>query len=385
MAKAAVNLRAKLANVFIWKTVDHGEARELLHEAIDILGDHDPLQAARLQNLLGRFEIENHDYARALAAFDAAVAQFGDRPQDQDEAVVALWLEIQLEGRALMHYFGNEPVRLMAVLADVSPVVEARGGPAQKQYLLTALLRGKLLQARNRVDEDIIATARAALAAAEEGCGGWHEVVEGTAAGGRDLEVGWKLYDLARCLVLHGDLDEAEEKLNATLATADRVHEAVLRLRCLSLLVLTALRRHDVVTVAALVPRALEAGAPAQWPEYEAMAMASLAWLAWCEGHSEEVEPRAEEALALWASTTGWQPVHWICLWPLIAVRLAARQVRGALDASRQLLEPSQQRLPDELEAMVEAARRAWESGDADLAGATLAGAVELAERLRYL
>jgi hypothetical protein len=115
------------------------------------------------------------------------------------------------------------------------------------------------------------------------------------------------------------------------------------------------------------------------------MAKASLAWLAWREGLFAEVEERAEEALSLWAKTTGWQPLHWICLWPLIAVRLASGHVLEAVDASRQLLEPSQQRLPDELEPVVEAARAAWDSGSPEVARAKLAQAVELAERLRYL
>jgi hypothetical protein len=115
------------------------------------------------------------------------------------------------------------------------------------------------------------------------------------------------------------------------------------------------------------------------------MAAASLGWLAWREGRAADVEARAEEALALWANTKGWQPVHWICLWPLIAVRLGAGNVSEAVAASRQLLEPSQQRLPDELEPVVEAAVAAWDGDDRELAWAKLAQAVELAERLRYL
>jgi hypothetical protein len=48
-------------------------------------------------------------------------------------------------------------------------------------------------------------------------------------------------------------------------------------------------------------------------------------------------------------------------------------------------LEPSQQRLPDELEAVVAAAQEAWDSGDRELAGAKLAQAVELAHELHFL
>jgi hypothetical protein len=59
------------------------------------------------------------------------------------------------------------------------------------------------------------------------------------------------------------------------MAIANRVGEAVLPMRCLSLLALTALRRHDPVAVAALVPRALEAAEATSSPEYVAMAKAS--------------------------------------------------------------------------------------------------------------
>ncbi len=169
------------------------------------------------------------------------------------------------------------------------------------------------------------------------------------------------------------------------MSIANRVGESALAQRCLCLLALTALRRHDAVMVAALAPRAFDAAETGSGPEYLAIAAASLAWLAWREGCAMDVEPRAEEALALWAKTTGWQPLHWICLWPLIAVRLGNGNVDEAVDASRQLLEPSQQRLPDELEPIVMAAGAAWDSGDRELAAAALARAVELAHDLHFL
>jgi tetratricopeptide (TPR) repeat protein len=290
---------------------------------------------------------------------------------------------MQLEGRVLMHYFNNEPDRLAAVLAEVGPVAQARGGLPEKQEFLTALLRYQLVQRRHRIDEEIIATARAALATVREGRQD-PLLVPLPEPQRRDHEIGWKQYNLGRCLALHGDLDEAGETLSAALATAHRIGEEVLRVRSLCLLALTALRRHDAAEVAALVALVFESAGPTQRNEYLAMAKAMLAWLAWHERRLEEVGPRAEEALALWAKTTGWQPLHWICLWPLIAVRLGNGNVSEAVDASRLLLEPSQQRLPDELEPVVIAAGAAWDSGDRELAGAMLAQAVELAHDLHY-
>jgi ferric-dicitrate binding protein FerR (iron transport regulator) len=65
-------------------------------------------------------------------------------------------------------------------------------------------------------------------------------------------------------------------------------------------------------------------------------------------------------------------------------VRLASRQVAEAVEAGRQLLAPPQQRLPDELVSMVQAAITAWEDEELRLAEEKLGQSVELAERLRY-
>ena len=152
---------------------------------------------------------------------------------------------------------------------------------------------------------------------------------------------------------------------------------------CTCYLNLAALRRHDAGTVALLAPQAIEAAYAASRPQYAATAKASLAWLAWKAGRLVEVEDLAQEALASWPANS-WQPFHWVCLWPLIAARLASGQLAGAVDAARQLLPAPQQRLPDELEAQVRAAIGTWERGGRERAGETLAMALELAQELRY-
>jgi hypothetical protein len=71
-------------------------------------------------------------------------------------------------------------------------------------------------------------------------------------------------------------------------------------------------------------------------------------------------------------------------LWPLIAVRLGNGEVTRAVEAARQLVQPPQQRLPDELEAEVQAAIEAWEHGELGRARKTLVKALELAHQLRF-
>ena len=368
MAKAALKLRAKLAEV-LWHSTHHEAAWEVLHEAVGEADPDDGLQAARLYNLLGRVELGEGRVEAALAAFYKGEELLGEDPEEQGQDAVDLWLELLLQGRAQVYYNLDQPDRIAALLAEVRPQVEARGGPKQKQAFYTALIYWQLTERRYHVDEEVLASARAALAAAERGCG--------------EYEIGWRLYDVGFCLLLHGDLAEAEENLTAALGISKRIGDADMQVLCLCYLKLTALRRHDLEAVASLAPQAIE-GTDAASCEYAGVAKASLAWLAWKAGRVPEVEALAEEALAF-MRTTVWHPFHWVCLWPLIAVRLAGGQIAEAIDASQQLLVPPQMRLPDELESAVETAGAAWDKGDRQLARAKLIQALELAEQLGYL
>jgi hypothetical protein len=76
--------------------------------------------------------------------------------------------------------------------------------------------------------------------------------------------------------------------------------------------------------------------------------------------------------------------VNWVRLWPVVAARLAAGEIGPAVNAGRQMLDPSQQRFEEELEALLVAACAAWDNGQPERAGLSLSDALELAEALRY-
>ena len=185
-------------------------------------------------------------------------------------------------------------------------------------------------------------------------------------------------------LLWHGDLTEAQEKLEVSFAIAERVGDPFRRAMCLCYLNLTALRRHDVDAVRSLAPQAITAAELARYPAYVAAGKATLAWVAWKDERFEDVVALATEALEQWGSIAVTYPFKWPCLWPLISVYLASGQFGEAVDASRQLLLPPQLRAPDELESIVAAAGAAWERGEGQLAADTLSAALDLARYLGY-
>jgi DNA-binding SARP family transcriptional activator/tetratricopeptide (TPR) repeat protein len=369
MRKAAVVLRAKLADV-LWRGSRLSEARQALQQALELVDPEQPFQAAGLRARLGRVEVEDHHFGAAVAAFDAASELLGDNPTGQDEQWADLWLEVQVDGRASLYYWGNEPDKAAVVLEHARPVVEALGSPARKAGFYVNLTNQRLRETRYRIDEESLANARAAVKAAEEGAG---EHVMASALSSVGFQLLW-----------HGDLTEAQEKLELALAIAERVGDPFRRAMCLCYLNLTALRRHDLDAVRSLAPRVIAAAEVARYPAYVAAGKATLAWVAWNDQRFENVVPLATEALDLWATIAVTYPFKWLCLWPLISVHLASGQLDDAVDASRQLLTPPQQRLPDELESVVEGAGAAWDRGDHQLATDNLTAALELAGYLCY-
>ena len=111
-----------------------------------------------------------------------------------------------------------------------------------------------------------------------------------------------------------------------------------------------------------------------------------MAWLSWQEGRLQDVVVMAEQAAALFRlPAQGFGPFQWIYLFPLVAAQLAAGRPAEAVAAARQVLDVSQQRLPDELESALASAGAGLGPGG-DRGGQGQAGPrAETGERARLL
>ena len=161
------------------------------------------------------------------------------------------------------------------------------------------------------------------------------------------------------------------------LASAERQGSPGARGRVLVDLAITAFRGGDVEAVRELRTRRERLLSGRGLP-YVAAATALQAWVAWRDGQVEEALALGAEALELWESQPGVLPV----LPGLLAAgRLAPRHWahRGSGRRGAALARPVSARLPDELEAAVQAACESLGPCRPELAGRLLAGAVQLA------
>jgi hypothetical protein len=88
---------------------------------------------------------------------------------------------------------------------------------------------------------------------------------------------------------------------------------------------------------------------------------ANRAWVAWREGNVAETEVNGLAALDCWRGTA--YPFQWTALWPLLAATLGCDALAEGVNHARALLAPTQQRLPGELEALLEEAVLAGDGG----------------------
>jgi tetratricopeptide (TPR) repeat protein len=366
---AGVELRAKLANV-LWRTARRDQAGVAFREALDIAGADDMVRRAHLLTRLGRLEMDDLRYEAAAEAFGAAQALLGDDPHAMDARGVEEWLELMLDGWTALYGMSGRPELALTTLERVHPVLASGSPPRRYSYYMHRAL-GRSALKRFRVDEADITDMREALAAASQS--------------DEEKDAGYATYFLGRLLWLRGDLAGAQEDLERALAMAERIGESVLIGMSLLGLALNALRRHDPETVRALAPRALAAATAMARTEYLAGVKAAMAWLAWQDQRPDDVRQLAETVARIKViAEGGGSSQRWLYLWPLLAVHLDAGRLADAVTAARQLLDATQQRLPDNLEAAVSEALTAWETGDPGLTGVKLAAALALARDLRF-
>jgi hypothetical protein len=147
----------------------------------------------------------------------------------------------------------------------------------------------------------------------------------------------------------------------------------------------TALRRGDIAAVRSLAPRAMAAASAMVSAGAQTGVKACLAWLAWHDQRPEDVVMLAKEIAGQRAAAGRFAVFYgWAYLWPLVAVHLEAGDIGEAVATSRQLLDPEQERPPDELESALMAAHGAWDRGHHEVATEKLTAALALARSLHY-
>ena len=155
--------------------------------------------------------------------------------------------------------------------------------------------------------------------------------------------------------------------------------------RATTYLMVARRKQGDVEGVREAIPSVIEQAREAALPEYEAMATANRAWVAWRCGEEQAAATDAQAALETWEKLSPRYFTDWMALWPLIAMALSSHRITQAAEYARRMLPAPQQPLPEPAWTLVNSAIHAWDNGQPAETEEMLRRAVRAAADLGYL
>jgi predicted ATPase/class 3 adenylate cyclase len=364
--KIATQLYENLAEI-LELTGQHEEARNAYEIALVQISKHDPIWQARLHRKTGNVWREQRRYEEAARAYDLAETALDQKPAGSAPERWQSWIEIQSD-RMWVHYWQAKFHQIAEIAEKARPAVERYGTPDLRSRFFQGLVIMALRRDRYVASEETMAHAQASLEAIRES--------------GKQSAIALAQFSVAFSHLWRGELDEADEYMQAALKLAERIGDVVVQSRCLTYLTILCRKRRQLEKVQHYISRALDVATTGNMLEYISTAKANLAWVNWYEGNLSEAQENGRIALEMWQQAPLVYPFKWTALWPLISVAHIQHQVSEAVDYARSLLEPAQQQLPDALTALLEEAIWFWERGELETAHNHLNQAIELAQGL---
>jgi tetratricopeptide (TPR) repeat protein len=375
--------RAKSARLFenladvLELTGQHEAARQAYEQALAAMAQlarPDRIEQARIHRKIGSVLTVMHQFEQAQQVWDLGETALGQPPAGPALPELAHpwwqeWIEIQVE-RTWNRYWQGDTEGMERLCEKVLPVMQKYGTYIQRARVLTVRMLAGLRRERYLASDETAATGQEALTSA---------LTSGNLVLITDAHFGLGLTYLPRC-----DLDRADEHLRAALELTERTGDAVRKSRCLAYLMLLARMRGQVAETRGYIPQVLST-AGAGHVNYTYFVKASLAWIAWHEGHLSEAREQGRESLELTQAFASGSPFKWTALWPLIGVALEEQNISEAIEYARDLFQPMQMRQPDALKEMLEAAIAASEQIQMEEARTQLERAMKLAQEMGYL
>ena len=176
--------------------------------------------------------------------------------------------------------------------------------------------------------------------------------------------------------------------MRTALEMTSQTGDVNLRARCLTYLAILYRKQEQVEEVQAITAQSAAAAEEAAMPEYLATAKANLSWVAWRDGDYQQAQMNGRTAIELWQTLpTGHASCafQWTALFPLMAITLSENNLDEAIAYVQAVLDPTQQKLREELTAVLQNAVTAHQQNRPTHATLLLTQAITLAGQMHYL
>jgi tetratricopeptide (TPR) repeat protein len=324
------------------------EAIQAFETALTLVEEGDTLTRARLYRREGSAYNVQRRLSDMLSVYEKAITVLGDRTADS----TIEWIDLQLD-RIWLAYFQARADDLSLILRDSQPVIEEQGTLAQKARMYESLVLVDFRKYRYfQLPDETVNNAKKQLEAA------W--------SSGNRRVLGRAQTILGFVHMWRDELEEAQKYLLAGLKDVEAVGDVDTMFINLSYMSLIGRKLDKTDMAREWAQRALSLSEKAKNPFYRVASMGSLAWAELHLGNQDQAKSILQEALAMGEKVPS--PIRFMSLAPALALEVKHKNWMTAIEHVKALLHPSQQKMPDELQSMLEDAAAKWEVGDADAA-----------------
>lgn len=343
---------------------DADGARSAFDSALHEIFPENHLGAARLTRRLGlTYNVARHT-PQMLKHYDRASDRLGPMAATRSPAWRSEWLELQLE-YGWVFYLNSRLTELQALGATLAPVVEQYGSASQRARFFETLVIADLRRHRFRqIPDSTLHHAERIVASAAES--GFRHVL------GRAISVKGFVH------LWRDELVDAEALFHEGLRIAQDVGDVDTQLGGLNYLALVGRKRDDLDMAGVWAGRALSLATFAKSPLSMASALGSRGWVAWREGDEDAALRHLRAAREAAARYLGPFPLRFLFIGPELAIAVRREEWPAALEYAASLLEPIQQRMPEDVETALVEAKADWEGGRTEQSVARLAEGVRL-------
>ena len=349
-------------------TGQYETAREVYNDCLKRIPTEMYLQRVKFLTHLAGSYASMYLLNQAEETYEKALALLDSHPVNQDLAWQQAWLEIQLERLGLLYTLARAE-EMEVICKEIEPVLENAGTPDQRMRYYGNQASIALRRERYMVSEQTLRLGESRFLI---------EMGTGDLARTASAKFRWGFV-----LLWSGDLAGAENPLSEALEMAEETGELITKCHCLVYLTTLHRLRGEVKRAQAYAVRAVEIAQQLNSVVYIGAALGNLSWLDWQERAFDRAESQAQEALSAWGNLP--YPFKWLAHWVLLAGYLDRDHLERAAASASALLDPTQQRLPDDLTAALVEAVNSWEGGRIDPARKALQKTVDLARRGGYL
>ncbi len=348
--------RAPTAGEANWRAASHLRIHEGVADILLLAGHHDEGQeqlahagrfageswliAARLQRKLAVSLITLRRYGEATAAFDAAETSL-QRADQLDNDWWHEWAQVQIE-RIWAHYWQGNVKEMDAIIARAGGDIREHATQLQLGKFYQALTAVAFRRERYWLSNETRDLSDAALEAVERS--------------GDTNELAFTHFMRGFTALWMDEFPTAAKHFEQALNQAKQIGDVTVQSRVLTYQAILRRKLGDIEGAQACIDRVLPLATQGQMLEYVGTANANLAWIAWRQGRLDDAQRLAMLALETWTGLSIVYAFRWTALLPLLAAARTQGSSTDAREHAEAMLEPSQQRLSDELTDSLEAA-----------------------------